>query len=92
MSSEQFHSLLIAKLDDIVVEQRNIRSEMREEHKQVRSDIAGIREQISNITERLSTLEIKFKLQQWLLYTGSAAAGALMWKLPALFSWISEQF
>lgn len=102
MSNEQVTALILKKLDELSVDQKDLRNEMRvgqlamqeemrNDHRQVVNDIASIRAMLAKLTERVSNLEIRFSVYQWILCTGSAAVGALLWKIPAIIEWVKSQ-
>ena len=88
MSADKLHEVLIKKIDDIAAEQRTQREENRQEHREIKADIAEIIEKQNRHHERIVKVELKLKLQQTGFYAISAGIGAVLWKVPALVTWL----
>ena len=83
MSNDDFHRLVLQRIDEIKEEQKLQRAEVRQE-------LIDLKIKFEDIASRLIHVEWKLKLQQSGLYAISAAIGAALWKVPALVSWIKE--
>ena len=91
MSSADFNKLLLQKLEHITQEQRSQREENQKEHREIKTNLFEVSKKVNEVDGRLGKAEIKLKVQQTGLYAISASIGALLWKVPALITWIKTQ-